>query len=75
METGKLIVNCAPSNKYETIRGKIKEGISAALKLGPWNVRKMIPSFTDNLQGISDTGKTTLIDWLLSRLQMDIVAP
>jgi len=46
----------------------------ALLMLGTWNVRAMTPGLSDNLQDISATRKRALINWELSRLQMDIVA-
>lgn len=43
------------------------------LKLGCWNVRTMTPGLNENLQDISDTRKTAIINNELLRLQVDIV--
>ena len=45
-----------------------------ALRLASWNVRTMMPGFTDDLQQIKDGRKTAVIDAELNRLNVDIAA-
>lgn len=44
------------------------------LKLGSWSVRTKTPGLSDDLQVISDAGKTAVINDELLRLQVDIAA-
>ncbi|KAJ8044655.1 hypothetical protein HOLleu_07447 [Holothuria leucospilota] len=46
----------------------------STLRLAIWNVRTLIPGFSDDLLQINDNRKTAVIDAELSRLNVDIAA-
>ena len=49
-----------------------KKQKNPALKLGTWNVRKMTPGLSEDLQEVCDDRKTAVIKSELCRLRMDI---
>jgi len=58
----------APGNNKKTQQKR------PALKLRSWNVRTMLTGLSENLQDISDTRKTAVINNELKRLNVDIAA-
>ena len=59
---------------YRTRQQQKTQQKRPALKLGSWNVRTMLTGLSENLQDISDTRKTAVINNELKRLTVDIAA-
>ena len=54
---------------------KQKTRTRTALKLGCWNVRTMLAGLSENLQDISDSRKTAVINDEVNRVNVDIATP